>query len=140
MGRWVPDGDSRLNDRFFLGSNRVRGFAPAGVGPRDLTVKNEDVLGGNSMQQVRFETEFPIGVPEEYGRRRGVLLRRRMVWGLDNTAGGKLDDDAYCDPLSAFQSSGRQPSVPCAFNFSKALSKKSYDETQVFDLTISTQF
>ncbi len=134
------DGDSRLNDRFFLGSNRVRGFAPAGVGPRDLTVKNEDVLGGNYYAAARFETEFPIGVPEEYGITGGLFYDVGSVWGLDNTAGGKIDDDAYLRSSIGLSVFWTTAIGPLRFNFSKALSKKSYDETQVFDLTISTQF
>src|ERR1039457_440542 len=40
--------DLRMLDHFQMGPNLVRGFAPAGIGPRDLTVgTTQDALGGS---------------------------------------------------------------------------------------------
>ena len=33
--------DLRMLDHFFMGPNLVRGFAPAGIGPRDLSVRDD---------------------------------------------------------------------------------------------------
>ena len=132
--------DSRLNDRFFLTSNRMRGFAPAGVGPRDLTATNQDALGGNYFGAARFETEFPLGLPEEFGLSGGLFYDVGSVWGLDNTLGGAIDDDMYLRHSAGVSIYWTLPIGPLRFNFSRVLDKQSYDTGQNFDLTISTQF
>ena len=136
----TQDGNSRLTDRFFLNSARMRGFEPSGVGPRDLTVPNEDALGGNYFAVARFETEFPLGLPEEYGITGGLFLDVGSVWGLDNTAGGAIDDDFALRSTAGISIFWTTALGPLRFNFSKALKKEDFDEEQSFDLTISTQF
>ncbi|MGR3291859.1 MAG: BamA/TamA family outer membrane protein, partial [Paracoccaceae bacterium] len=133
-------GVSGLTDRYFLNSNRLRGFAPAGVGPRDLTVANEDALGGNYFAVARFESEFPIGLPEELGIKGGVFVDFGSVWGLDNDNGGLVDDSMYLRSSAGISVFWNTPVGPLRFNFSRVLSKESYDSAQNFDLTISTQF
>lgn len=133
-------GTSGLNDRYFLDASKLRGFAPSGVGPRDLTVANQDALGGNMFAVARFETEFPLGIPEEFGITGGMFYDIGSVWGLDNTNAGAVDDSMYLRSsvgLSLFWST---PIGPLRFNFSQVLDKQSYDEVQNFDLTISTTF
>ncbi|GIR86255.1 MAG: hypothetical protein CM15mP85_28790 [Rhodobacterales bacterium] len=58
------EGNSRVVDRFFLNSRKMRGFDPGGVGPRECLngvwgVSNNDALGGENFAVVRFEAEFP---------------------------------------------------------------------------------
>lgn len=135
-------GNSRITDRFFMNGSTMRGFSQNGIGPRDLTAVNQDALGGNYFAVARFEAEFPVGLPEEYGLTGGVFLDVGSVWGLDNTAGsgGPVDDTAHLRSavgVSVFWTTGIGP---LRFNFSKALQKESYDKEQTFDLTISTQF
>jgi outer membrane protein insertion porin family len=132
--------NSRLNDRFFLTSSRMRGFAPAGVGPRDLTATNQDALGGNYFGVARFETEFPIGLPEELGITGGLFYDIGSVWGLDDTLGGAIDDSMHLRQSAGVSIFWTLPIGPLRFNFSKVLDKESYDTEQAFDLTISTQF
>ncbi|MDP6786046.1 MAG: outer membrane protein assembly factor BamA [Rhodospirillales bacterium] len=57
--------DVNLADRFFIGGNEVRGFADAGLGPRDRGTK--DALGGEWMYSASAELVFPIGLPNELG-------------------------------------------------------------------------
>ncbi len=133
-------GVSNLNDRFFLSNTNLRGFAPAGVGPRDLTVGNRDALGGNLFAVARFETEFPLGLPTEVGLSGGVFYDVGSVWGLDNTNGGLVDDAMHLRSSVGFSLFWRTPIGPLRFNFSRALQKLPYDRPQNFDLTISTEF
>ena len=55
----------RISDRFFLGGDDLRGFATAGVGPRD--VSTEDALGGEWMYSGSLQLTFPLGLPSELG-------------------------------------------------------------------------
>ena len=138
---------SRATERFF-GNGKVRGFEGNGFGPRDLSAVNEDALGGNAFVAARFEAEFPVGLPEEYGIRGGVFLDVGSVWSLDDRAGtgAQPNGDALVDDAFHLRSSigvsvfWTTPIGPLRFNLSKALSKQDYDREQVFDLTISTSF
>ena len=64
---FVSGNSSRVTDRFFLGSGQFRGFSPGGVGPREFDKDSSinDALGGEYYAVARFETQFPIGLPEE---------------------------------------------------------------------------
>lgn len=135
---------SRLIDRYTL-SGRMRGFEPNGLGPRDLNVDNEDALGGNMFAVARFETDFPLGLPEEYGISGGLFYDIGTVWGLDNVNGGPDGSAAVDDSLNLRSSAG--VSVfwdtalgPLRFNFSRALQKEDYDKERNFEFTISTRF
>lgn len=134
-------GNSRVTDRFFLSSNQLRGFSGRGVGPRDTGATNADVLGGNKYFSLRFEADFPLGLPEEYGISGGVFADFGSLWGLDNTAGVVTVDDGFelrsSVGVSVFWDT---PIGPLRLNFAKAIDKNPLDEENTFDITISTQF
>lgn len=131
---------SRVTDRYF-GNDKIRGFEANGIGPRDLTgPANEDALGGNMFAVARFEADFPLGLPEEYGIKGGAFLDVGSVWGLDDTLGNTIDDSAKLRSAVGLSVLWDTPLGPLRFNFSKALKKETYDKEQSFDLTISTKF
>ncbi len=133
---------SKVTERFFLSSNQLRGFDIRGVGPRDLNATNRDALGGNYFAVARFEADFPIGLPEEYGISGGAFFDVGTVWGLDNTAGtgGAVDDTAYLRSSIGVSVFWETPLGPLRFNFSQPLMKQPYDVERNFDLTVSTRF
>lgn len=137
----LGDGTSRVTERYF-GSGKIRGFEPKGIGPRDLGAADEDALGGNLFAVARFEAEFPIGLPEEYGITGGAFFDVGSVWSLDNTAGlgGEVDDSFNPRASIGVSVFWNTPIGPLRFNFSKALVKEDYDREQNFDLTVSTRF
>jgi outer membrane protein insertion porin family len=136
---------SRVTDRYF-GNGKIRGFEANGIGPRDRTdlggAANNDALGGNLFAVARFEADFPLGLPEEYGIKGGAFLDVGSVWGLDDTVGtgGAVDDSAKLRSAVGVSVLWDTPLGPLRFNFSKALRKETYDKEQSFDLTISTKF
>ncbi|MFP7571635.1 outer membrane protein assembly factor BamA [Marivita sp. S2033] len=135
------EGASRVTDRFALGSSRMRGFEGGGIGPREVGPGDvNDALGGNYFAVARFEAEFPLPLPEEYGISGGVFYDIGSLWGLEDT-----NDNVLYEDFTARQSVGisvfwTTPLGPLRFNFSEAVSKETFDEEQNFDLTISTQF
>ncbi|MDT8855388.1 outer membrane protein assembly factor BamA [Paracoccaceae bacterium Fryx2] len=134
------NGDSSVTDRFF-GNGKIRGFEPNGLGPRDIFPTGDDALGGNYFAAARLEADFPLGLPEEYGITGGVFFDIGSVWGLDNTAGsGVVDDEMYLRSSVGFSVYWTTGLGPLKFNFAKPILKEDYDEEQLFDLTISTQF
>jgi outer membrane protein insertion porin family len=137
----LGDYQSRVTERFF-GNGKIRGFESNGIGPRDLGATNQDALGGNFFAVARFEADFPLGLPEEYGITGGAFLDVGSVWSLDNTAGvgGPVDDSFIPRASVGLTLFWTTPIGPLRFNFSHALKKEDYDREQSFDLTVSTRF
>ncbi|WP_299945940.1 outer membrane protein assembly factor BamA [uncultured Ruegeria sp.] len=140
---WTGDDFSRTLDRFVLGPNTFRGFEPAGLGPRDLSNGQDDAIGGNYYWVARFESDFPLGLPEELGLRGGVFYDVGNLYNINNVdtsgadivgAGGSIRHVVGVSVLWT------TPFGPLRFNFSKALKKEEFDNEQTFDLTIQAQF
>ena len=117
----------------------MRGFESLGLGPRVGGAIGGNALGGNLFAVARFDAEFPLGLPEEYGITAGLFYDIGTVWGLDNTAGG-VDDTMHLRSAVGFSILWTTGIGPLRFNFSKALEKQSYDRDRSFELTIQTQF
>lgn len=137
-------GDTNVTilDRF-SGNGKVRGFESWGYGPRDLNAENEDALGGKYYAAMRVESEFPLGLPEEYGITGGLFWDVGSVWGLDDTlgtGGNEVDDSMNLRSSVGVSVFWTTPIGPLRFNIAKAIKKEDYDKEQVFDLTISTKF
>ena len=147
--------NSHVTDRFFLSSRQVRGFNSRGIGPRDLSDNtSNDVLGGNRYVAARLEAEFPLGLPSEYGLIGSIFADAGSLWSLDDRMGGRcygsdgtpisncvLVDDSF-DLRSAvgFGLLWDTPIGPLRMDFSRPLDKSELDETNSFDITISTRF
>ena len=137
-------GASRRTDRFMLSTRQLRGFEYNGIGPRDLTDADTraDALGGNFFLSARFETAFPLGLPEEYGISGGLFYDVGTVWGLDDTAGTGMtvDDDLHWRQSVGFSLFWDTQIGPLRFNFAHVLQSESYDQTRSFDVTSEARF
>ena len=136
-------GNSRVTDRFFLGSALMRGFEPGGIGPREIVNEGEvinDALGGNTFAVLRLEAEFSLGLPEEYGIDGGIFFDVGNLWSLDNISEDVIYDDGSWRSVLGASLFWKTPIGPLRFNFSRPLQKETFDREQNFDLTIRTQF
>jgi outer membrane protein insertion porin family len=113
----------------------LRGFERNGIGPREAG----DALGGNMFASVRFEAEFPLGLPEEYGITGGAFVDMGSVWGLDDVGSAQGVDRALRS-AAGLAILWTTPIGPLRMNFSRPLQKESFDISQNFELTISTKF
>jgi outer membrane protein insertion porin family len=78
----ATSGDLRMIDHYFLGPTLVRGFAPSGIGPRDvLNDPTANALGGTTYFGGTLEVQFPIFGPAARSRpaRRGLRRCRYAV-------------------------------------------------------------
>ena len=135
-------GASSVLDRFFASGGVIRGFQHHGMGPRDISATSNDALGGNLFAAARFESKFPIGFLENYGMSGGSFYDIGSVWKLDNTTGtsGTVDDGFSLRSSVGLSLFWKTIVGPLRINYSKVLAKKSYDKTQILELTVSTQF
>jgi outer membrane protein insertion porin family len=72
----------RMLDHFQMGPNLVRGFAPAGLGPRDLTNgTTNDPLGGSLYWGASVEAQTPLYfLPKDIGIKVAVFADAGSLW------------------------------------------------------------
>lgn len=77
--------DLRMLDHFQMGPNLVRGFAPGGMGPRDLTPgTTNDALGGTMFWGTSVEFQTPLYfLPKEIGIKFATFADAGSVWGYE---------------------------------------------------------
>lgn len=70
----VGNNDLRMLDHFQMGPNLVRGFAPNGIGPRDLNpFGTQDAIGGTKYWGASLELQMPFWfLPKEVGLKGAV--------------------------------------------------------------------
>ena len=73
----------RMLDDFKMGPNLVRGFQPAGLGPRDITPgTTNDNIGGTMYWGASVELQYPLYfLPKDSGFRGAVFVDSGSVWG-----------------------------------------------------------
>jgi len=79
--------DIRMLDHFQMGPNLVRGFAPNGIGPRDLNpFGTADALGGTKYWGASAELQMPFWfLPKEVGLKGAVYADAGSLWDLQRT-------------------------------------------------------
>jgi outer membrane protein insertion porin family len=154
--------DLRVVDHFFMGSNLVRGFAPSGIGPRDLNGDaRSNAIGGTTYIGGSLEMQFPIwGLPRELGLRGAVFADAGTLFGykgktaFDVNFNGTFDCNnpnvqPECvrlqDEKTIRSSVGasilwQSPLGPLRFDYAYALSKAYGDRTQAFRFSGGTRF
>ena len=84
VGNITPWGgkDLRMLDHFQMGPNLVRGFSPAGIGPRDLTTgTTNDALGGSMYWGVSLEAQTPLYfLPKDVGIKIAAFADAGSLW------------------------------------------------------------
>jgi outer membrane protein insertion porin family len=83
-GTVVPWGGEQLRmlDHFQMGPNLVRGFQPAGIGPRDLTPgTTNDALGGSLFWGASVEAQTPLYfLPKDIGIKVAAFADAGNLW------------------------------------------------------------
>jgi outer membrane protein insertion porin family len=156
----------RMLDDFKMGPNLVRGFQPAGIGPRDVTYGTaNDLIGGTLYWGASLEFQYPFYfLPKDAGFRGAVFVDAGSVWdyrgetqfpatgeinGTVTTASGVAFacqcGMQYVDDASVRASVGasiiwNSPFGPLRFDFAYPFLKKSYDRTQFFAFGGGTHF
>jgi len=94
-------------NNFVQGPSLVRGFAPGGIGPRDISDPfniEANALGGTSYYGASAEVDFPIfGLPREIGLRGAVFADAGNVIGYSGpTDFSNFLGYTYCPPPGSF--------------------------------------
>ena len=135
IGGWGGQ-DVRLLDLFYKGNDLVRGFAVAGIGPRDTLSANQDALGGRMYYSTTAELLFQIpGVPQDLGLRGAVFADAGSLWGLNATAAKQPGAVGTTPALRASVGIGLAWDLPIGAlraDYAIPLVKQPFDKTQAF--------
>jgi outer membrane protein insertion porin family len=140
-------------DNFQGGPNLVRGFQPAGFGPRDITelqygYGQADPLGGSLYWASSLEFQTPLlFVPKDIGIKlavfadAGQLMKYSGPTYFPNTGVGmSVGDSSLIRSSVGFSVIWASPFGPLRFDIAYALTREYYDKTQIFRFGGGTQF
>src|SRR5262245_14721864 len=139
----------RVLDAFQGGPNLVRGFAPAGFGPRDLTPgTNGDALGGTQYWATSLEFQTPLYfAPKDFGMRLAAFADAGMLWGFNAPTFWPQTGESMivADSTKIRSSIGigllwDSPLGPLRFDLAWALTREPYDHPQLFRFGGGTKF
>jgi outer membrane protein insertion porin family len=157
----------RMLDQFQMGPNLVRGFAPNGIGPRDLTFlpytgTGGDALGGTKYWGASAELQMPFWfLPKEVGLKGAVYADAGSLWGyqgpttwaqtgeingLVNGPGTLCRCGLVYDDTNLVRSSvgvgliWQSPFGPLRFDYAIPITKGKYDVVQEFRFGGGTSF
>ena len=128
------DEDVRVSKRLNLSSNKLRGFEPGKIGPKD----GDDFIGGNYTTSLNLEANFPNFFPEKSNAEIGLFLDAGNVWGVDYS--DTIDDSNKLRSTVGVNTSWLSPAGPLSFIFSKNITKASTDVDQTFNFRLGTTF
>jgi outer membrane protein insertion porin family len=128
--------DVRLLDLFYRGGDLVRGFAAAGIGPRDTLSENKDALGGRMYVGTTAETLFDIpGVPRDLGVRASVFADAGSLWGTNTTGAsvpGLAGNSAAVRASAGVGIVWDSPLGPLRADYAVPLAAQPFDKLQAF--------
>jgi len=141
-----------LQDRFFVGGDNLRGFAPAGIGPRDIV--SSDALGGNKYYVGSLALSVPLGLPKELGISGRVFTDFGTLFSNDQknlvltpaqlAANGGVQplilDSAAIRASAGIGISWKSPVGPIRLDLAYPIKKETFDKTQLFHVSFGTRF
>ena len=141
--------DLRMLDHFQMGPNLVRGFAPAGIGPRDLTNgTSQDALGGSMFWGASVEAQTPFHfIPKDVGIKGAVFADAGSLWGYKGPTSWSYTGETLtlADTTAMRASVGvgliwNSPFGPLRFDYAVPVMKQGYDRVQQFRFGGGTRF
>lgn len=141
--------DLRMLDHFQLGPTLVRGFAPSGIGPRDITVGTiQDSLGGTNYWGASLEFQVPFYfLPKDAGVRGAVYADAGSLWNYKGPTTfaqtGEVLNVSDSNIVRTSVGAGiiwDSPFGPLRFDYSFPLTKDPNDRVQQFRFGGGTKF
>ena len=150
---WGSDG-LRMLDHFQMGPNLVRGFAPSGIGPRDLSSPTQDALGGSAYWGASVEFQTPLFfAPKEVGIKIAAFADAGSLWNYVGPTSwfpptpGATGESLNVAGNGMFVNSSvgvgllwASPFGPLRFDLAYPITKQAFDRTQIFRFSGGTSF
>ena len=168
VGSYAGQNGIRMLDNFQMGPNLVRGFAPNGIGPRDINyLSTMDALGGTKYWGASVELQMPFWfLPKEVGLKGAVYADAGSLWDYKGPTSYALTNEFNapgCIPSTSSGSPGtcaglqyddtnvirtsagvgliwQSPFGPLRFDYAVPITKGKYDRVQEFRFGGGTTF
>ena len=129
----------RLNNRFFIGGDTLRGFRVGGIGPRDANTG--DSLGGKYYYTGTTELSFPLGLPKEIGILGKAFFDIGSLWGpADSVLATSILDSQSMRVGTGLGLQWISPFGPIRVDYAFPLVKEAWDKTENFRFSFGTRF
>ncbi|MBC7950332.1 MAG: outer membrane protein assembly factor BamA [Rhodospirillaceae bacterium] len=128
----------RITERYFLGGDTLRGFANAGVSPRDKVTG--DALGGLWQYAGSAQVKFPLGLPDELGFGGQVFSDFGSIGETENYATGGINQASTIRVSVGAGVTWKSPMGPVAVDIGFPLKKEAFDERELFRFNFGTRF
>jgi outer membrane protein insertion porin family len=136
--------DVLIQDRYFVGGDNLRGFATAGIGPRDTTTG--DALGGNTYYVGSAALDFPLGLPQEFGVTGRVFTDFGSLFtiDLDRSTPATANINVANSPALRLSSgtgvSWKSPLGPIRLDVAYPILRQTFDKKELFRVGFGTRF
>jgi outer membrane protein insertion porin family len=145
----------RVNERFFEGGDTFRGFALAGVGPRDIHAHGENAIGGDAYAVGSVSLRLPDFLPADYGIAMALFSDFGTVGHIDKFPATQYPNGEACADINnpslpcvkdnmAFRASAglslswKSPFGPVQIDFGIPFVRSSYDKSQIIHFSAGT--
>lgn len=138
VGHMVDFGEEiRINDRFFVGGDDLRGFEVSGIGPR--VSGSEDALGGRTFAVGTVEVSFPLGLPDELG------FSGALFTDIGTLLNPVEESSTILDTTTPRVSAGvglkwRSPFGPIRLDVALPIIKEDFDQEEILRFNFGTRF
>jgi outer membrane protein insertion porin family len=129
--------DTRINDRFFIGSNKIRGFDSAGVSPRDAPTG--DPIGAQNYYAGTAEVRFPFAFGSDLPVRGRVFTDVGASFGVDSSP-NQIEESSSPRVAVGVGLSWNSPAGPLELDLGFPVVKEDFDEEQIFKFSFGTSF
>ncbi|MBT4959422.1 MAG: BamA/TamA family outer membrane protein, partial [Flavobacteriaceae bacterium] len=130
----IEGDDVRVSKRLFLPKNRLRGFEPGKVGPKD----GADYVGGNYTVAINASSTVPYILQTMENIDLKVFIDTANVWGVDysNTVGESSKiRSAFGTAIEILT-----PIGPLSFSLAQPITKAGSDKEETFRFQLGTTF
>lgn len=140
--------EARIEDRFYLGGDSLRGFADGGVGPYSYPIYNSKhelvssggQIGGRYMWTQSTELHFPLPVSPDLGVSGFAFVDVGALWGAATIGGAQLRDSDSPRVGAGVGISWNTPFGLINLSLAQPVVKKTGDQTQQFRISFGSRF
>ncbi|MGH7012759.1 MAG: outer membrane protein assembly factor BamA [Stellaceae bacterium] len=130
----------RIEDRYFVGGDNLRGFATGGIGPRDY--QTQEALGGNIYYVGSLTQGFPLGLPSELGLTGRVWTDFGSLIHTDDipTAANPIQQNDSLRLSAGIGLTWKSPFGPIRIDLGHPVLRQSFDKISIFRFGFGSRF
>ena len=129
----ISGDDIKLSERLYVPGNRLRGFEPGKIGPKD----GSDYIGGNYISSINATTTVPMFLENLQTVDIVLFADAANIWGVDYN--NSLDKDGIRSSIG-LALDWLTPVGPLTFSLAQPITKEPTDIEESFRFNIGTSF